>query len=70
MKRRKWKTISSTEQLTEVKVGMRIRNNISGEEFEVVKVGDIVDGVLQVEGRRVIHPESTFRYSDEKWGFA
>jgi hypothetical protein len=67
-KKKKWKTIASQADLDRVKVGTMIKNK-ADEQFQVVKVNGIIDGVLQIEARPLSIP-MTFAHRDGKWEFA
>lgn len=68
-KKKKWKAIGSRADLEKVVPGKRVRNNQTGEEFIVVKVNGIVDGVLQIEARPISPSPQSFEYRDGKWEF-
>lgn len=69
-KRKRWRDIASSNDLNRVKVGTKIRNGKTGQEFEVVKVLGMVGGTLQIETRPLTAEPTTFAYRDGKWNFA
>lgn len=69
-RKKQWKSIGSQADLDKVAVGTKIRNEKTGQEFVVMKVGDRVNGVLHIEARPIPQDVTTFAYQDGKWGFA